>query len=88
MQDLRNQREEITDAATGQRRADCRTAFSFAKLVIIDVRMGDPIVASRGIRLQRHDLVSARSIEMLPAKPDLEPSQTQIIKHDGRGCDA
>ena len=57
MEQLGNQNEEVMQAALSQGCPDGRAAFSFAKLFILDVGMGDVVASGRRVWVQRHDAI-------------------------------
>ncbi len=86
MEQLRNQQEEIQEAALGQGGGNGGPAFALAELFALNVGMGHILVAGGRVRIESHDPIGMRAAaQLLPIEPDLERPQTDAFEHDGLG---
>jgi len=81
-----NHEEKVVQAALGQRGRNRHPALALTGLLTLDVGMGDAIVFSSGVGVQRHDTIRLRAgAQLLPVQPDLERPQVDAVQFDRIG---
>lgn len=76
-----NDRKKVQQPSFGQGTGHRFAPISFAEHLIVDVRMGDTVVRSCRIGLQRHHAVGMNGRQTLPIQLDLKRAQCQLFEH-------
>ena len=85
LQNLPHKQEEIQEPALLESLPDGNTSFSLAKMLVLNMGMGDAGVGRGTVGIQGDHNVAARSGKLIPSEHNPEPAQIDAFQGDKLG---